>query len=70
VLRCLKELALLVNFAMGGALLLPAEASNVIAKPLLLVMGVPVGFELKVPVAAAPEDPVDQACCECAVRGT
>jgi hypothetical protein len=60
-LRCLKEPALLVNFEMGGALLLPVEASKVVAKPLLLVTGVPVGFELIVPEVAAPEDPADQA---------
>jgi hypothetical protein len=55
---------------MGGALLLPAEASEVIAKPLLLVTGVPVGFELIVPELAAPEDPADQASGEGTVSGT
>jgi hypothetical protein len=53
---------------MGGAPLLPAEASEVIAKPLVLVTGVPVGFGLIVPEPAAPEDPSDQASCEGTVR--
>jgi hypothetical protein len=61
VLRCLKEPALLVKSAMGGAVVFPVDELNAVGDPLTPGSGAPLGLALPVLDIASPGTDVEEA---------